>query len=123
RQTLKTGLDLIKKEISKLKENDLFDGAQAFKLYDTYGFPLDLTELILTENKIKLDQAGFDQAMKKQKETSKKASKFSNQEDNVKAFYQIKEKNGETNFTGHEEDKSKSKLLAIEIQEDKAFLA
>lgn len=111
RKTLDTGLALMTEEISKLKSGEKFSGAAAFKLYDTYGFPLDLTEVILREKNIELDTKGFDDAMKKQKEASKKSAKFAVQEDNLKQFYSIKEKFGETNFTGYEELETSAKLL------------
>lgn len=111
RKTLDTGLSLIKEEMNKLKAGEKFSGASAFKLYDTYGFPLDLTEVIVREKNIELDNAGFDEAMKKQKETSKKSSKFAVQEDNLKQFYGIKEKFGETQFTGYDEIETSAKLL------------
>lgn len=121
RTTLKTGLDLIKKEIPKVK-NNIFAGDLAFKLYDTYGFPVDLTEVILRENKIELDHSGFEAAMTKQKESSKKTSKFTTGQDDIQKFYKIKEKHGATKFTGYTELRSTGKLLAIENQGDMTVL-
>jgi alanyl-tRNA synthetase len=115
RTTLKTGLELIKKELPKV-ENNLFSGDLAFKLYDTYGFPVDLTEVILRENKIELDHAGFEASMQKQKESSKKTSSFSTNDSDVQKYYQIKEKNGATDFTGYTELRSTATLLGIENQ-------
>jgi alanyl-tRNA synthetase len=114
RKTLDTGLALINEELSKMKPGDKLSGAVAFKLYDTFGFPLDLTEVILREKKLELDTNGFEEAMARQKEQSKKGSKFKVQEDNVKAFYEIKEKFGETNFIGYEEVVAQAKLIAKE---------
>ena len=111
-QTLKTGLDLLKKETKTLKAGEILSGEIAFKLYDTYGFPLDLTETILEEKNLKLDSAGFDEAMAQQKATSKAASKFDVQEDNLKLFYDIRSKHGETQFIGYEKLESKQTLLA-----------
>jgi alanyl-tRNA synthetase len=74
RKTLDTGLSLINEELTRIKPGSKFPGEVAFKLYDTFGFPLDLTEVILREKKIELDSQGFDQAMEKQKELSKKGS-------------------------------------------------
>lgn len=122
RQTLKVGLDLIYKEIENLDKNSKFNGEQAFKLYDTYGFPLDLTEVILREKGLSLDIEGFDKAMQRQKDASKKNSKFSQTEDNLKTFYSIKEKFGATEFLGYKEVKSLAKLLDIVYEEDKAYL-
>ena len=113
RQTLKTGLDLLNKEMGKLSSEGTLDGKVAFKLYDTYGFPLDLTETILEEKELKLDNAGFEKAMQKQRENSKAASKFEVKEDNVKVFYQAKEEFGATNFCGHTNLKMEATLLSM----------
>lgn len=114
RKTLDTGLALINDELNKLKKGEKLSGEVAFKLYDTFGFPLDLTEVILREKNLVLDTEGFESAMKRQKEQSKKGSKFKVKEDNVKVFYEIKEKNGDTKFTGYEEITDAAKLLAKE---------
>jgi alanyl-tRNA synthetase len=114
RKTLSTGLDLIQQELDQLKAGSSFSGSVAFKLYDTFGFPLDLTEVILREKNIALDKDSFDKAMNQQKANSKKGGKFKVQEDNLKLFYGIKEKFGPTEFTGYTENESKSKLIAKE---------
>lgn len=111
RKTLDTGLSLINEEINKLKSGEKFSGETAFRLYDTFGFPMDLTEVILREKNLELDSEGFDVAMKRQKEQSKKGSKFKVQEDNAKAFYDIKEKHGETNFVGYSQTQVEATLL------------
>ena len=122
RKTLDTGLALINEELSKVKAGQKFSGDVAFKLYDTFGFPLDLTEVILREKKLDLDTKGFEEAMAKQKALSKSAKKFAVQEDNLKLFYSIKEKFGETNFTGYEEVTSNAKLIAKEEIDGKFYL-
>lgn len=114
RKTLDTGLALIGEELTKLKKGEKLSGEVAFKLYDTFGFPLDLTEVILREKNLELDTQGFEDAMKRQKELSKKSSKFKVKEDNVKLFYEIKEKNGDTKFTGYESTSGEAKLLSKE---------
>ncbi len=122
RKTLDTGLALIGEELTKLKKGEKLPGEVAFKLYDTFGFPLDLTEVILREKNLELDTKGFEEAMAKQKELSKKNSKFKVQEDNVKVFYGIKEKFGETNFSGYDEIQTKAKLLAKEEIDGQFYL-
>lgn len=122
RKTLDTGLALINEELGKLKQGQKLPGEVAFKLYDTFGFPLDLTEVILREKNLELDSKGFDDAMAKQKEQSKKGSKFAVKEDNLKAFYTIKEKFGDTQFTGYEDVTSDAKLLAKEELDGQFFL-
>jgi len=122
RKTLDTGLALIGEELSKLKKGERLPGEVAFKLYDTFGFPLDLTEVILREKNLELDTKGFEEAMAKQKELSKKSSKFKVQEDNVKVFYGIKEKFGETNFTGYDQLSTQAKLIAKEEVDGQFYL-
>jgi alanyl-tRNA synthetase len=122
RQTLKQGLDLLQKEIKSFNQGDKLTGEFAFKLYDTYGFPLDLTQVILEEKGYNLDTDGFNLAMKKQKEASKASSKFDIQEDNVKVFYEIKEKYGESQFVGYTELTNSSTLLACEKINDQYAL-
>lgn len=122
RKTLDTGLALINEELTKLKPGQKLNGEVAFKLYDTFGFPLDLTEVILREKNLELDIKAFEDAMTRQKELSKKNSKFKVQEDNVKVFYEIKEKNGPTRFTGYEEVTGNAKLLAKEEIDGQFYL-
>lgn len=122
RKTLDTGLALINEELTKIKPGEKLSGEVAFKLYDTFGFPLDLTEVILREKKLELDTKGFEEAMARQKEQSKKGSKFKVQEDNLKVFYGIKEKFGDTNFIGYNAVVSSAKLLAKEEIDGQFYL-
>ncbi len=122
RKTLDTGLALINEELTKVKAGEKFSGEVAFKLYDTFGFPLDLTEVILREKKLALDSKAFEEAMTRQKELSKKGTKFKVQEDNLKLFYGIKEKFGATNFTGYDEITTSAKLVAKEEIDGKFYL-
>ncbi len=122
RKTLDTGLNLINEELTKVKKGEKFSGEVAFKLYDTFGFPLDLTEVILREKNIELDAKGFDEAMARQKESSKKGSKFKVQEDNLKVFYGIKEKFGDTVFTGYDSFETNGKLVAKEEIDGQFYL-
>lgn len=114
RQTLKTGLDLLNKELKKVGKEKTLSGKIAFKLYDTYGFPIDLTELILQEKNITVDMKEFEAAMAEQKRKSKASSKFDVQTDNSEAFYKIKEAHGETKFHGYEKLSLEAKLVATE---------
>jgi alanyl-tRNA synthetase len=122
RKTLDTGLALINDELISLKPGERLSGEVAFKLYDTFGFPLDLTEVILREKNLTLDLKGFEDSMARQKEQSKKTSKFSVKEDNAKVFYTIKEKFGNTLFTGYGEETTNAKLLAKEEIEGRFYL-
>jgi alanyl-tRNA synthetase len=113
RRTLSTGLDLLNKELKSLR-GDTLSGEIAFKLYDTYGFPMDLTEVILREKNLKLDTDGFEKCMEEQKERSRKASDFSASGENQKVFYDLKDKFGETEFLGYKSLTAEVKLLAKE---------
>lgn len=75
-RTLETGIRLLDKQIEEAKKagKTVLDGRDAFVLYDTYGFPLDLTALILTEQGLSVDEAGFDKAMQEQKERARNAA-------------------------------------------------
>ena len=104
--TLGKGIRLIDKRIAELKtENkDTFPGKDAFTLYDTYGFPVDLTQLILNENAMKVDLAGFEEEMKKQKQRSKvDATKESTD-------WTITIDQQGTEFTGYEKTSDKIRL-------------
>ncbi len=84
-KTLDQGLVLLDVIISNAKTNTI-DGGKAFELYDTFGFPIDLTALILSEKGYTLDEAGFDAAMQAQKKRSKSASEMSKQDWEVLAY-------------------------------------
>ena len=75
-RTLETGIRLLDKQIEEAKKagKTVLDGHDAFVLYDTYGFPLDLTALILTEQGLSVDETGFDKAMQEQKERARNAA-------------------------------------------------
>lgn len=113
RETLEKGLKILEEEISKTKDKK-FSGETAFKLYDTYGFPLDLTQDILKEKNIEVDVESFNQEMEKQRNRGKEnwSGSGENKEDNL--FFNLKEKFGETKFLGYESTEAKAKILAIE---------
>ena len=74
-KTLDKGMAILGEEIAKLK-GDTIPGELAFKLYDTYGFPLDLTADVARERNLKVDEAGFNAAMDKQREQARAAGNF-----------------------------------------------
>lgn len=74
-RTLERGLALLDEELSKLK-GDTLDGETAFRLYDTYGFPVDLTADVCRERNIKVDEAGFEAAMEEQRRRARESSGF-----------------------------------------------
>jgi len=116
RETLDIGLKILKTEINKIKENKdtILHGEIAFKLYDSYGFPVDLTEVIAQENNLELDTKGFELCMAEQKKRSKSSNKFKVQDDNLKKLHELKEKLGETRFLGYSEIQTNSTLLHLD---------
>ena len=104
--TLAQGMRLLEKEIDSLS-GDILSGEFVFKLYDTYGFPVDLTSDIARVKQLKIDQKGFDKAMDRQKEMARTASQFSQQ--------QVKEVNHglETSFLGYDQHENDTKVTGI----------
>ncbi|HLV50539.1 MAG TPA: alanine--tRNA ligase, partial [Flavobacterium sp.] len=111
-RTLDQGLHLLDTVIEKT-EGKVVDGAKAFELYDTFGFPIDLTALILREKGYELDEAGFDAAMKAQKDRSRAASEVSKDDWNV-----LIEGNVET-FEGYDKVENEVKITRIRKVESK----
>ena len=111
-RTLDQGLHLLDSVIEKT-EGKIVDGAKAFELYDTFGFPIDLTALILREKGYDLDEAGFEAAMKAQKDRSRAASEISKDDWNV-----LIEGNVET-FEGYDKVENEVKITRIRKIESK----
>ncbi|MBQ9293151.1 MAG: alanine--tRNA ligase [Campylobacter sp.] len=110
--TISAGLNLFNDELEKTK--DIFSGEVAFKLYDTYGFPLDLTADMLREKNIKIDEKKFDELMSEQRQRAKAAWKGSGDKATaIGDFKALLEKFGENEFIGYETTTCKSKILAI----------
>ena len=109
--TIEAGIKLFNEELKNT--DDVFNGEVAFKLYDTYGFPLDLTEDMLREKEIKLDIAAFDAKMEAQKAQSKANWKGTGDAATTGDFKSLKEKFGENKFVGYETTKAKTKVLAL----------
>ena len=112
-ETLDHGLKFLNDAISKKTKNDTLPGSEIFKLYDTYGFPADLTEIILNEKNLKADIDGFHLAMEKRKEQSRKSWKGGELLNND-VFYKIKERYGVTNFVDQKLNSSSATLIAKE---------
>ncbi len=100
-KTLDKGMKLLEDEVENLKEGDTLNGETAFKLYDTYGFPLDLTQDALKPRGIDVDTEGFDNAMAKQKEEARKNWAGSGDAGTEKVWFEVKEKIGGTEFLGY----------------------
>jgi alanyl-tRNA synthetase len=105
-RTLETGIRLLDKQISdhQVASKNVLEGIVAFQLYDTFGFPLDLTELILRENNMSVDVEGFNSEMQKQKERARNASAVETED-----WVQVR--NGEPEFTGYDEFESETEIL------------
>ena len=113
--TIASGLELFESELTRTK--DIFSGEAAFKLYDTFGFPLDLTADMLREKGLKVDEAKFDELMSEQKARAKAAWKGSGDKSAKGDFKTLLEKFGENKFSGYEELERTSKVLAL-LDED-----
>ncbi|PNV83346.1 MAG: alanine--tRNA ligase [Sulfurimonas sp.] len=110
-KTIASGIELFNEELKNTKE--VFSGEVAFKLDDTFGFPLDLTEDMLREKNLKLDTATFEELMSQQRTRAKAAWKGSGDEAVHGDFKELLEKFGENTFVGYESTKNRSKVLAL----------
>lgn len=113
--TLDRGLKMLNGEIEAMSSGDVLSGEKAFKLYDTYGFPLDLTEDILKSNGISIDMDGFNKYLEEQKNRAKWAG--SGEKKEAKIWHKLHEKLAPSVFVGYEKDEDSAKILAV-IQND-----
>jgi alanyl-tRNA synthetase len=113
RQTLATGIKLLDEATSELADGGTLPGETAFKLYDTYGFPYDLTEDALRSRGLRVDRAGFDAAMAEQKVMARAAWKGSGAKANEEIWFDLVEEYGATEFTGYSGDEGEGVVLAI----------
>ncbi|MCP5362338.1 MAG: alanine--tRNA ligase [Hyphomicrobiales bacterium] len=113
RETLERGLKLLEEAASPLNHGDRLPGETAFKLYDTYGFPLDLTQDILRARSISVDTDGFNQAMEAQKKRARAAWAGSGEQATDDVWFDIREKHGATEFLGYEQEHARGVVLAL----------
>ena len=113
KQTLDRGLRLLDDELSRLPEGANLPGEAAFKLYDTYGFPLDLTQDALREKGRSVDTAGFDAAMAEQKAKARAAWAGSGETKDAAIWFDIAEEHGATEFLGYDTEISEGQILAL----------
>ena len=113
RQTLANGLKLLDEATGDVAEGGELPGATAFKLYDTYGFPYDLTEDALRARGLSVDRAGFDAAMAEQKAAARAAWKGSGDKASDELWYDIVEEFGPTEFTGYSGTEGEGMVEAI----------
>lgn len=113
RKTLSRGLAILDEKSAGLKKGDMFDGDVAFTLYDTYGFPLDLTQDALKSRGIGVDQAAFTDAMERQKAKARESWKGSGEAASEAIWFPLREKLGATEFLGYETESAEGVVSAL----------
>ncbi len=113
RQTLANGLKLLDEATGTLASGDSLPGETAFKLYDTFGFPYDLTEDALRARGIGVDKDGFDEAMARQKAAARAAWKGSGQAADSEVWFDVAERVGATEFTGYTATTAEAQVVAL----------
>ncbi|MGL4234450.1 alanine--tRNA ligase [Tabrizicola sp.] len=113
KQTLDRGLRLLDDELSRLGEGAALPGAAAFKLYDTYGFPLDLTQDALREKGREVDVAGFDAAMTEQKQKARAAWAGMGEAKDAKIWFELAEEHGVSEFLGYDTETAEGVITAL----------
>ncbi|WP_282157724.1 alanine--tRNA ligase [Shimia thalassica] len=115
KQTLDRGLKLLDDEFGGLEEGAPLSGAAAFKLYDTYGFPLDLTQDALREKGREVDTDGFDTAMAEQKAKARAAWSGSGDAADNAIWFDLAEEHGATEFLGYDTESAEGQVMAIVV--------
>ena len=113
RKTLERGIALLDEETASLGKGDTLPGEVAFKLYDTYGFPFDLTADALKARNIGVDREGFAAAMQRQRAEARKAWAGSGEAATERVWFELRERLGPTEFLGYETEKAEGQILAI----------
>jgi len=113
RETLARGLKLLDEEEGKLAKSAAFPGDVAFKLYDTFGFPLDLTEDVLRSRGRKVETKAFDAAMERQRAEARKSWVGSGEAATDQVWFALREELGATEFLGYDATEAEGKILAI----------
>jgi alanyl-tRNA synthetase len=117
KQMLARGLGLLDEETAKLGDDQPLPGEVAFKLYDTYGFPLDLTQDILRGQGKKVDNAGFDAAMERQRAAARKAWAGSGEAATEQLWFELREQHGASEFLGYATEVAEGKVLALLVDD------
>ena len=113
RETLARGLKLLDEATTRMKPGDTLPGEVAFKLYDTYGFPRDLTEDALRERGMKVDGAGFESAMTAQRAEARKAWAGSGEAATDALWFALREEVGPTEFLGYQTESAEGAISAM----------
>jgi alanyl-tRNA synthetase len=125
-KTLSQGSDLLESEIRQLKKNSLstLPGSIAFVLYDTYGFPLELTEEMCEEDGINVDKDSFNKAMDDQRERARASSKQTSSVISKNAYTELADRLGPSSFCGYDRTSCDAKVIAIIFEgKEKDFIA
>jgi len=115
KQTLERGLRLLDDEVQALPDGASLPGAAAFKLYDTFGFPLDLTQDALREKGRAVDTAGFDAAMAEQKAKARAAWSGSGEAADATIWFDIADSHGTTDFLGYDTEAAEGQIVAVVV--------
>ena len=115
KRTLGTGLKLLDDETRGLVAGGTLGGDVAFRLYDTFGFPLDLTQDVLRARDIKVDNAGFDKAMDEQRAKARAAWAGSGDTASEAIWFDVRHKAGATDFLGYDTDRAEGQVRAIVV--------
>src|SRR5579871_6047773 len=113
RRTLERGLAILDEAAKSLKQGDMFDGETAFTLYDTYGFPLDLTQDALKPRGIGVDLAAFADAMERQRRKARASWAGSGEAADEAVWFALREKHGGTDFLGYETERAEGVVAAL----------
>ena len=113
RQTLSKGLKLLEEDIAQMPDSKIFSGHTAFKLYDTYGFPLDLTQDILKSKNIQVDTAAFDTSMQEQKQRARQSWSGSGELKQQEIWFEIENSLGATEFLGYSFNALEANVVAL----------
>ena len=114
--TLDRGLKLLDEATAKLNKGDELSGETAFKLYDTYGFPMDLTQDALRARGISIDENAFDKAMERQRADARKAWSGSGDELTDEVWFAIRDAVGATEFLGYDSESAEGQIMAIVVE-------
>ncbi len=113
RQTLERGLRLLDDELARIPEGAALPGTAAFRLYDTFGFPLDLTQDALREKGRAVDVAGFEAAMAEQKARARAAWAGTGETKDSAIWFELAERHGATEFLGYDTETAEGQILAL----------
>src|SRR3954453_3046063 len=113
RKTLERGLSILDEKSASLKKGDMFDGETAFTLYDTFGFPLDLTQDALKSRGIGVDISSFTDAMEQQKAKARESWRGSGEAATAAIWFPLREKLGATEFLGYDTENAEGVVTAL----------